>query len=67
MRKVERLPRAMVLVYMDDLRCSVWQDFVSQHRTSKGLESRLRKGVKDGEWVAWRLMHVIQEVMGNAD
>lgn len=59
-----RLPSAMVLVYQPALTCSVWQDFYSEARTRKGLERLLKNGVKNGEWVAWRLMHIEKEVMG---
>lgn len=59
------LPRAMVLVYKPELTHSVWQDFVSKHRTRKGMEQRLKQGVRNGEWVAWRLIHVEKEIMGN--
>ena len=46
---------------------SVWQDFESKHRTLAGIEKRLKQGVKNGEWVAWRLITIHKEVMGNAD
>ncbi len=59
------LPRAMVLIYQPELTHSVWQDWISNHRTRKGLEQRLKQGVRNGEWVAWRLMHIEKEVMGN--
>lgn len=59
------LPRAMVLEYQPELTHSVWKDFFSQHRTRKGLEQRLKQGVKNGEWVAYRLMRIETEVMGN--
>jgi hypothetical protein len=57
--------RAMVLVYEPQLTHSVWQDFVSRHRTERGLERRLRKGVKKSEWIAWRIIEIRQEVFGN--
>ncbi len=59
------LPRAMVLVYQPELTHSVWQDWISNHRTLKGMEQRLKQGVRNGEWVAWRLMRIEKEVMGN--
>ena len=60
----ERL-RAMVLVYQPELTHSVWQDVVSRHRTVKGLEKHLRKGVKDGKWWGWRIIRIEKEVLGN--
>ena len=59
------LPRAMVLVYEPLLTHSIWQDFKSLHRTQAGLEKELRRGVREGEWVAWRLIRIEKEVMGN--
>lgn len=56
---------AMVLVHKPELTQSVWQDFFSQHRTRKNLERRLRLGVKQGEWAAWRLIRIEKEVMGH--
>lgn len=64
MDNTNQLPRAMVLVFMPELGNSVWQDYFARHRTRNGLESRLRRGVKDGEWAAWRLMWIEKEVMG---
>jgi hypothetical protein len=61
----EQLPQAMVLVYQPELTHSVWQDLMHHKRTLKGLEAALRKGVRDGEWVAWRLIHIEKEVYGN--
>lgn len=58
--------RAMVLVYQPALTCSVWMDFESRHRTQASLEKCLRLGVRNGEWVAWRLITVHKEVIGNA-
>lgn len=60
-----KLPSAMVLVYQPELTCSIWQDFISKHRTLNGLEQRLKQGVRNGEWVAWRLMRIEKEIMGN--
>ena len=57
--------RAMVLVHKPELTQSVWQDCFSQHRTRENLERRLRLGVKQGEWVAWRLIRIEKEVIGN--
>ena len=58
--------QAMVLVYQPELTHSVWQDFMCRCRTQEAFERLLRKGVRDGEWVAWRLIRIEKEVMGNA-
>lgn len=57
--------KAMVLVYKPELTHAVWQDFFSQHRTRENLERRMRLGVKQGEWSAWRLIRIEKEVMGD--
>ena len=59
-------PRAMVLAYQPELTHSVWQDLISGHRTIESLESYLRKGVRDGRWVGWRIIQVEKEVLGDA-
>lgn len=58
------LPRAQVLVFEPKLTHSVWQDVSHHKRTRKGLEAMLRKGVKSGEYVGYRLMTVEAEHIG---
>ncbi len=60
-----KVPSAMVLIYMPELGNSVWQDFVCRARTISGLERKLKSGVRRGDWIAWRLIRVEKEVMGN--
>lgn len=57
--------RAMVLVYEPRLTHSVWQDFESRRRSQQSLEKRLRLGVRQGEWVAWRIIEIRKEVFCN--
>lgn len=66
--------RAMVLVYVPELTHSVWQDYggmVDEEtgkeiiRSQEELVSDLKQGVLRGEWVAWRLVRIEKEVMGN--
>lgn len=62
--------RAMVLEYREELKHSVWVDaFFSDENDSSlprdELVQRLKAGVKAGEWVAWRLIRIEQEVTGN--
>lgn len=61
-----RIPSAMVLVYQPELRNSVWMDLIHRCRSLAGLEKQLKAGVRSGEWVAWRLIHIEKEIMGNA-
>lgn len=63
---------AMTLQYQPELTHSVWVDtYLSDEDDCKlprdELVERLKQGVRDGEWVAWRLIRVEQEVMGNVD
>lgn len=64
---MSKLPSAMVLVYQPELTHSVWMDFDHRKRTVESLEKELRRGVRKGEWVAWRLIRVEKEVMGNQE
>ena len=64
--------RAMVLEYRPELTHSVWVDaFISDEDgfslSREELIEKLKQGVRDGEWVAWRLIRIEQEVMGNVD
>ncbi|MEZ6097260.1 MAG: hypothetical protein R3C03_24055 [Pirellulaceae bacterium] len=63
---------AMTLQYQPELTHSVWVDtFLSDAddcRLPKDeLIARLKQGVRDGEWVAWRLIWIEQDVMGDVD
>jgi len=68
--KPKRTPRgnhqAMVLVYQPELTHSVWQDVIIRTKWIELLEQRLREGVRKGEWVAWRIITIEKEAMGNA-
>ena len=64
--------RAMTLQYQPALTHSVWVDtFLSDADDCQfpkdDLIARLKQGVRDGEWVAWRLIRIEHEVMGNVD
>lgn len=68
--------RAMVLVYEPRLTCSVWQDYggIADEdtgdeilRSNDEMISDLKDGVREGRWVAWRLIRIEREVMGNVD
>lgn len=57
--------RAMVLQYYPELTHSMWVDFSCRARSQEGLERILRKGVRNGDWMAWRLIRIEKEVMGD--
>ena len=68
--------RAMVLVYEQRMTCSVWQDYggIADEetgdeilRTDDQMIEDLKEGVREGRWVAWRLIRIEREVMGNVD
>lgn len=64
--------RAMTLQYHPELTHSVWVDmYLSDEDECQlprdELVEQLKQGVLDGEWVAWRLIRIEQEVMGNVD
>lgn len=57
---------AMVLTYEPRLTHSVWVDLVHRARTEKGLVRLLRRGVRSGEWVGWRLITIHADVLGDS-
>lgn len=70
----ERL-RAMVLVYEAQLGHSMWQDYCGMvddngdeiPRIQSEMVDDLKKGVRDGKWVGWRLHRIEREVLGNVE
>ena len=61
----------MTLQYQPALTHSVWVDTYLGDKNDcvlphDELVARLRQGVRDGEWIGWRLMHIDTEVLGNA-
>lgn len=57
--------RVMVMQFEPELGNSRWVDFVSRHRSERALIEALRAGVRRGEWIGWRLITVIREVLGH--
>ena len=55
----------MVLQFEPTLGNCRWVDFVSRHRSERALIKTLRAGVRQGKWSGWRLIVVIQEVLGH--
>jgi hypothetical protein len=55
---------AQVLVFQPELTHSVWTDFMSRARTQEALEKQLRKGVRSGEYVGYRLHRIECEYLG---
>ena len=68
--------QAEVFVYEPRLTCSVWQDYGGVRdeetgedvpRTESEMIEDLKQGVRDGEWVGWRLHRIEREVIGIVD
>lgn len=59
-----QIPKVMVLVYEKALTHSVWLDYWHQNRTLSGLMKALRKNVKSGVFVGYRLITVHEEKLG---
>jgi hypothetical protein len=65
MRIVHKIPCAMVLVYDERLTHSYWCDFRSRHRSAASLIAFLRKEVRKGKYVGFRLFwEIINEEIG---
>lgn len=62
--KINRL-NAMVLQYEPRLTHSIWVDLMHRARTESGLIRLLRKGVKTGQWIGWRLVTIHTEELGS--
>lgn len=58
------IPAAQVLVYQPELTHSVWTDVMHRKRSQKSLEAMLRKGVRSGEYVGYRLLTIHSEYVG---
>ena len=63
-RPSSAIPSAQVLVYQPDLTHSVWTDVMHRKRSQKSLEAMLRKGVRSGDYVGYRLLTIHAEYLG---
>lgn len=57
-------PYAQVLVFQPELTHSVWLDHWHRCRSKESLEKRLRKGVREGRYVGYRLLTIHEEHIG---
>jgi len=57
--------QSQVLVFDPRVTQSHWEDYNHSCRTVEGLKKQLRRGVKRGDWVGWRLITIHKEVLGN--
>ncbi len=58
------IPRAQALIFQPELTHSVWTDVMHRKRSRKSLEAMLRKGVRSGEYVGYRLLTIEAECIG---
>jgi hypothetical protein len=56
-----------VLVWSDLLETNHWVDLAGSGRSEAALVRQLRKGVRTGEWLAWRIIRIEREEMGVFD
>ena len=63
-RLVRPTPRAQALIFQPELTHSVWIDVMHRKRSRKSLETMLRKGVRSGEYVGYRLLNIEAEYIG---
>ena len=58
------IPSAQALIFQPELTHSVWTDVMHRKRSRKSLEAMLRKGVRSGEYVGYRLLTIEAEYRG---
>lgn len=58
------MPHTMVFMFSPELGHSMWVDFYHRKRTVKGLIKHLRKAVKRGEYIGYRLITIHHEAKG---
>jgi hypothetical protein len=54
-------------VWSDLLETNHWVDLAGSGRSEAALVRQLRKGVRTGEWLAWRIIRIEREEMGVFD
>lgn len=58
------MPKVQVLMYKPELTYSVWVDYIHHKRSIKSLEEDLKKGIKNGDYLGYRLIIVHKELIG---
>lgn len=58
------MPKVMVFCFQPELTHSVWVDFSHRYRTVSSLIKHLKKSVKRGDYIGYRIITVHKEVMG---
>jgi hypothetical protein len=51
-------------MYKPELTYSVWVDYIHHKRSIKSLEEDLKKGIKNGDYLGYRLIIVHKELIG---
>lgn len=47
---------AMVLEWNEHAGSNVWVDYRHRRQSLQGLEDELNKGLKNGQWIRWRII-----------
>lgn len=58
------IPYAQALIFQPELTHSVWTDVMHRKRSRKSLEALLRKEVRAGRYVGYRLLTIEAEYIG---
>lgn len=58
------IPRAQALIFQPELTHSVWTDVMHRKRSRKSLEAMLRKEVRAGRYMGYRLLTIEAEYIG---
>jgi hypothetical protein len=58
------MPSAQALIFQPELTHSVWTDVMHRKRSRKSLEAMLRKEVRAGRYVGYRLLTIEEEYIG---
>ena len=57
MQEVESVKlRAMVLKWNERAGANVWVDYPHRRRSQQSLEDELNEGLKNGQWIRWRII-----------
>ena len=56
--------KAQALIYQPELTHSVWTDVQHRCRSRAALQKMLRKRVRSGEYVGYRILHIEEEHIG---
>ena len=53
--------RAMVLEWNESAQTNVWVDYWHRCESIESLTKRLKRGVREGHWIGWRIITIDAE------